>query len=379
MNCPICGKFLPDGSRRCTACGADFQDPDVLAMLRAPKRPPSSVVSSDVRRVGVGGLSIDRFLGMTSAGIADGTSLQRVGLYGAACLLLGFLVPIDLDFHGSEMPLAVLDKGPRAALLVPLILALAGGAVALLKKGAVPPVVIAAMLAAGGIAELALGLAPFGHAAGAASSLPVLTWGGVLVAAIGVSIRILRPGDPFAKWFVLTGAIGYVVGGLLPHDDVSPLVPLEYQAMAPLGRLDGSILGLAWDATSDAFTLVHAAIALLPVALLPLATALAFRRPSGVWDGAGHVLRGVGIAIVLWLPLGHLLGIVNAWGWPAGVYFDGQRSVPMDVLTHGLVLGRVRLLLLSLGASLWLTCGASALWVWYRGVRDGSSRTSSAR
>jgi len=371
VNCPICARFLPDGSRRCKECGADFQDPDVLAIMSAPRPPPSAVVSSDVRRVGAGGLSIDRFLGMTSAGIADGTSLQRVGLIGAACLLLGFLVPIDLDYRGSEMPLAILDKGPRAALLVPLILALAGGVVALLKRGAVPPVAVAGLLAAGGLVELTLGLAPFGEAAGSPSSLPILTWGGVAIAGIGVSIRILRPADPFAKWFVLGGAILYVGGGLLSHDDVATLVPLEYRGMAhDASGLDGSILGLGWDAVGDSFTLVHGAHALVVAALLAVATALAFRPPRGVWDTAGNILRALGVAIVLWLPLGFLGGMVNVSGWPAGGFrLDGDRVISMDVLTQALLVGRAKLLLLSAGATLWLTAGATALYAHWREAR----------
>lgn len=367
MNCPICARFLPDGSRRCSQCGADFQDPDVLALIQAPKPPPTSVVSSDVRRVGAGGLSIDRFLGMSAAGIADGSSFQRVGLIGAACLLIGFLVPIDLDFRGSEMPLAILDRGPRAAILVPLILAIAGGVVALLKRGSVPVVAIAGLFAAGGLVELTLGLAPFGRAAGTPSSLPILTWGGVALAGIGVSVRILRPADPFAKWFVLAGALLYIGGGLLAHDDVATLVPLEYQVIARYETgLDGSVLGLARDALDDAFTLVLGVHALLPVVLLPLAAALAFRPPSGVWDTSGNVLRALGLAIVLWLPLGFLGGMINVWGWPRGVFYDGDRAISMEALTSALLVGRVRLLLLSAGAMLWLTAGVTALYVWWR-------------
>lgn len=384
MNCPLCARFLPEGSRRCTSCGADFLDPDVLKMIQAPKPAVPAVASSDVRRIGAGGLSIDRFLGMTSAGIADGTSLQRVGLFGAACLLVGFLIPIDLDYRGSEMPLAVLDRGPRAALLVPLILALAGGVVSLLKRGAVPPIVVAGLLAAGGLVELVLGITPFGRAAGAPTSLPILTWSGVLVAGVGVSIRILRPADPFAKWIALAGTILFLGGSLLTHADVQTLVPLEYLQMATEDGLDGSILGLAWDALGDSFTLVHGATTLLAAVLLPVATALAFRAPHGVWDGAGNVLRAVGLAIVLWLPLGFLAGILNVFGWPSGGFYDGDRVISMDALTNALRLGRVRLLLLSLGASLWVTAGSAALYVAWRearggrGLTAGSTRTASA-
>jgi hypothetical protein len=74
---------------------------------------------------------------------------------------------------------------------------------------------------------------------------------------------------------------------------------------------------------------------------------------------------------VLWLPLGFLGGIVNVWGWPNAGYFvlgpaDGDRMISMDVLTHALLVGRVRLLLLSLGATLWLTSGATALYALWR-------------
>ncbi len=381
MNCPLCGRFLPAGSLRCTGCGADFTDPDVKAMISAPKPAAPAVASSAVRNVGAGGLSIDKFLGMTSAGIADGSSLQRVGLFGALCLLVGFLIPIDLDFRGSEMPLALLERGPKAAILVPLILALAGGAVALLKRGTVPPAVIASMLAAGGLAELALGLAPFGAAAGTATSVPILTWSGMLIAGLGVSIRILRPADPFAKWVALAGTIVFIGGGLVSSAHVGRLVPIEYESLRrDAAGLDGSIIGLAWDGMESPLTKALGAVTLLGVLVLPLATALAFRAPTGVWDRAGNALRAIGVVIVLWISIGYAMGVFNMWGWSAGFYYtDEGRAIDMDVVSKALILGRVRLALLSAGATLWLTAGLASLYVWYRELRAGSSRTSSAR
>lgn len=359
MNCPICGRWIPAGSARCPACGADLKDPDVLRLIAAPPAPAKAPTG-----VGEGALANDRFLGMTGAGIADGSSLRRLALAGAALLAIGGLFPLDLDFTRARFPLGALGDGPRAALLVPLILALAGAAVALPRRGQIPPIAVAGLLAAGGLVELTLGLTPLGASAWTPTSLPVLTWLGVATAGVGVSLRILRPTDPWARWIVVAGAAIWLLGGLVPHDDVGPLLlgEMRWVCNAP-GGCEGSVHGTAWDAVGLHALVQFLGLALLlPLVLLPLAALLAFRRPTGLWDTAGNTLRAVGFGIVLWLPLVFAIAAFNVWGWPDGrVRVPDHGWIAFDDFSRALLLGRIRLTLLSAGAILWLTAGATAL------------------
>jgi hypothetical protein len=375
MNCPICGRFSPAGSSRCTACGADFGDPDVMALAAAPRRPLTAPAGAPALEEAA--LANDRVLFMSGAGIADGTSLRRVGLIGALLLFLGALCPVDLDFHGTKLPFQVLGDGPTVAMIVPLILAAAVLAVAVPRRGVIPPVGVAGVLAAAGLLVLLLGLTPFGKYARTATELPLLTWLGVAIAGIGVSMRVLLPRDPAAPFIAVGGAALFLVGGLLPHDELDPLVPIEMR-----GTDAESLLGAAYDAVDSKIgsVLLLGLVQLAPIALLSLGAALSFRRPTGLWDGTGNVLRIFALAIVLWLPVSFVVAAFNILGPPPTppgekppeyVIIEGETHRVTDV-TRALLLGRARLAVLSAGAMFWLTAGAAAL---YTQLRVRSTRT----
>ena len=325
---------MPPGSGRCTSCGADFKDPDVMKVAAAP---PAVVRVPD--GIDAGALGNDRILGLSAAGLASGKSLRILAGAGAALLLIGALVSF---------------KGPTRAIAVPLVLAAAGLAVAIPKRG-VPSVAIAALLVAGGLLELAAGLTPFGEGAWTNTNLPVLLWLGAAIGGVGACLRVVRPTDPAAAYIVLVGTIVFVVGGLLPFGDIGGQLPKELEGLARGGELDGSVLTLALEAL-NAGTLFFAlgAVYLLPVLALPAATVLAFRRPAGLWDAPGNALRALGTLIVLWIPLSYGVAAFNLFGWTFNELPYRQR---------------IQLSVLAAGAVLWLTAGAVALIVRARSTR----------
>lgn len=340
MNCPICGRFTPAGSPRCTSCGADFRDPDVLALASQPAAPALAPAG-----VAEGALGNDRMLWMTGEGIADGTSPRRVALIGGVALVAGGLAPRGWG------------DGASVATILPLALGALGLVLFFVGRKALGAVELGALLAIGGAAELVLGLTPFGELAGTATELPVLEWFGVAIAGVGIAIRVLRPTDPHAAWVIAAGGLLFVTGSLLPSDDVSARLPLELRLLSWNGEEpDGSTIAIAFDALDGGgFLFTVGAAMLVPVVAIPVATMLAFRRPAGVWDAPGNTLRAIGTATVLWLPLVHGMALFNVIGWPGG----GEEA---DRLTFG----RARLLLLSTGAMLYLTAGATALYVAFR-------------
>jgi len=333
MICPICGRFSPDGSSRCTACGADVRDPDVQALMRAPATPLR------LHETHAGALGNDRFLGLSGSGVLTGSSLRRVGVAAAAALLLGALLPL-VTGHSPLTP-----GVSRVATAVPMVLAAALFAVVVPPRGILPPLGVGALLAAGGLVELALGLTPFGREAGTAIALPLLPWLAVALAGIGVAIRVVRPSDPFAAPLVAIGAVVFVVGGLLPHRDVLDLLPAEFRFLH--GSTGRSLFATCWDALEVGQLVPDACAQLAPLVLLPLAAVLAFRRPAGLWDAPGNALRFLGIAIVLWLPAVFALAAVDHAFWP-----------------------RARVSLLATGAMLSLTAGATAVYAIARARRD---------
>lgn len=347
MNCPLCGRFSPDGSIRCSACGADFRDPDVLAIAAAPSRPLTA--GPDVE---VGGLAQDRLLFLDGKGIADGTSLRTIAWLGGGLILAGALIP--LRFSGElRFPLFATDVGPSAALLVPLALALIGLVVAIVPAGRIPPFAIGAALAAAAVVELGFGIAPLGDIAYTSVELPIATWLGIAIGGTGIVLRVLRSSDPIAPWLIVAGAAIYIGGALIPHDEIDALLPYELRQ----GKGDGSVLGVASDAVGA--DLAHAllgAILLAPVALLPIAALLAFRKPQDLWDPSGNALRVIGTVIVLGPGIFFLTLALDADNAPPGVF-----------------MARTHLALLVSGAMLWLAAGAAAA---IAGLRAGSNRTS---
>lgn len=346
MNCPICGRWSPAGSPRCTACGADFKDPDVLALARAPA--PATVPAD----LAAGALAEDRLLGLRGEDVADGAGLRRVGVAGAIALLLG-AIP--------------LGEGPAWAAVLPAALGVVGLALACLPRRAWHRAPLGVFFAAGGLAELLFGLTALGEGAWGPTALPLLPWLGVAAAGVGVAVRVLRPHDPHAVWIIVGGAVAYVLGGLLPLERAGEQVVFELRLLQLAGE-DESMLDLALTGFGGGSPVVlMAAMQLLPVVALPLAALLAFRRPTGLWDAPGKTVRALGHVIVLWLPLLYAAAAFNLAGWAGTTRGDDLETI---------MLGRARLALLATGAMLWLTGAATTIYV---RVRARSTRTGSAR
>src|SRR5579862_5168906 len=77
MKCPICERPNPDYAPYCQACGADLKDPEVLALAGAPTVTAPGAEAS---------LASDRFLGVSAAGLADGTSITKLLWIGGIVL-----------------------------------------------------------------------------------------------------------------------------------------------------------------------------------------------------------------------------------------------------------------------------------------------------
>jgi hypothetical protein len=369
VNCPICGRFAPAGSSRCTACGADFRDPDVRALARQPAAPVAAPPDLEA-----GGLGNDRILLLSGAGVADGTAVRRLALLGAGLLLVGALLPVGVPGLGMRLPLTMLDDGPALAILLPLVFGaiVLGAGLAGLRR--VSAIALAAMMAVAGLGTLLFGLTPWGEHAETARALPVLVWLGVVLAAIGVCVRVLRATDGLAPWAIAAGGLLLLAGGLVPHDDLMQLLPLEFAALSRRGDgMDDTLFAVALDAvTAGSLLVVLGAVYLLPILAVPAAALLAARRPQGPWDPSGNALRVIGAVIVLWLPLTYGAAAFNLLG--PGIWYRGGE----DAL-QALILGRVRLTLLAAGAMLWIAGGGAALYLLARprpGVTARSTRTA---
>jgi hypothetical protein len=310
-------------------------------MLAAPARPLTAPADAPIE---AGALADTHLFGMTAAGLLDGTSLRRIAWIGAALLLVGALLPIDVG-GGLRLALGV-DEVSGLAQALPIAMVLLGVALALVKQ--LPAIAVAALLAIAGVSELAFGLTPFGADAMTPFELPIATWLGLAVGAVGITVRVLRPTDPAAPWILVAAAAIYLGGGLLPHDDVDPLLPVELQVVGGL-HSDGAVLSRAVDGLGDGMLFLPALSLLVPGAMLAIAALLAFRQPEGVWDRSGLPLRLLGMAIVLAIPLAYAFDGFNLLGFR---FQDGEHP-------HVVVM-RLRLAMLSAGAALWLAAGGAA-------------------
>jgi hypothetical protein len=380
MKCPICERPNPDYAPYCQSCGADLKDPDVLALAGAPTVTAPGAEAS---------LASDRFLGVTAAGLADGTSLTKVAWIGGAALAATFLVPIDPDFNGLSMPWSLLGGGRTVALILPLLLGAAGIELAILGKR-VPNVARAAILVAAGLAVALFSLprvAPTDDAITAwgeaidwisAPSKPVwLVWLGTLVAGVGVTARVLRPLDRNARWVIAGGLAVVVVALFLPMDDASPHLPFEYSIyihdkLHKASLFDACKAGLSSDFTVRFLSLWQLA---LPVGLGG-AVALAWRRPEGPWDTKGSGLRVLGYVLVLYVAVTALLWAFNVAGWsPPGT--DANDPI-LQRFVRDAFAARARLTLVALGVTAWIVGGGTALYLKYAPGAAGAAGAATA-
>ena len=355
MLCPICDRDNPVDARRCKACGADFEDPELAAQL---ERPHGLDADEEVNLTG------DRFLTIRWIGLVYGGDLRRVLLLGGILWLVAGLLPVNLDYHGVKAVWSVLGSGPTVALLAPLVLGVIGVALATPLGRGVPPVALAGVLAAGGAAVLAFGVAPLGASCAMPERVPYLWWLGLAVTAGGIAIRVLRPRDLNARWFAVGGAVLVVVGMALPITDARAALPGEFAFFLRGGSLiDKSLAGAALDGFDDDIMVKFLSLwYLLSIPFALAGAALCLPAQKGAWDSLGLALRPIGWALVLYVPLTVLFCTVNIMGWKGGslVAYQGHDHA-WDDFVGALFAGRARLVLVTAPAAAWLVTGLVGL------------------
>ena len=385
MLCPICDRDNDADARRCKACGADFEDPEIAAQL--------------VRPQGAGGdddepnLSGDRYLGVRWIGLEVGGDLRRVALLGGLAFALASVVPIAVDLQHVRGVWSVLGDGPTFALVVPMLLAAIGLVLATPAGKALPPAVVAGALALGGALTIGFVVARQGGTAALSTRTWWGPWFGASIVGAGLIIRILRRRDPYARWIVVGGAALAVIGMLVPYTDSRVALPGEYTLFLRGRELIDSSVASASLEGFDAEPMVRF-ISLWHLglfALVGLAAGFALSMSTGPWDRHGLVLRPIGWVSVFWLPASLALYTLNIMGWSGydwvrwdGGYYD------WDKFTTALFFGRVRLLIATIPAAAWLAVGLAGLYVHLvvprlpaaasgAGATAGPGRSASAR
>ncbi|HLU67993.1 MAG TPA: hypothetical protein VKZ63_17035 [Kofleriaceae bacterium] len=353
--CPICASKQPPNAMRCQSCGADFADPDVRALGGEAAAVSMSTLGAP------GALSASRFLGFSLDGAVAGGAARPLALVGAGVLAAGFLAPLTIDFAALAPTWKALDGGPAAALLYPLVAAVAGLVLALAP---VPAIARSAALAGLGLAGLA-SLPWLGRFAGAPQAPLALAPLFLCGAAAAVALRLHDPGSKAARRaLAISGGLA-VAALLVPMADAWRALPVELRFY--LGGRDALDSGTTAGAFAqvinrDPNVLFVCLWAFMPFALVAGAIALAWPRPRGVWDTFGKILRPVGWAIALYLPIAYLLGAINLAGWDAGgLVATGEYVTRYENFVKTTMAARTKLAVLATGFSLWAVLGALPL------------------
>lgn len=355
--CPICDRDNARDARRCRSCGADFEDAELAAQIGRPLGGP---VGDDEEI----NLSSDRFLGIRWLGLEVGGDLRLLALIGAALFTVAALIPVNLDFEGVKATWSVLDKGPTFALLLPVICAALGVALATPLGRFLPAPVLAGVLAAAGFTVLLFGLVPFGASAALPEVTPWLVWIGLPLAAAGVAVRVMKPRDLHARWVVVGGAVLVVLGMLIPRTDARTVLPGEYVLyMFDANLLDTSMLGASLDGFEhDVMVRFLSMWHMFGIALVIAAAGLSIPTPKGPWDSLGMILRPIGFALVFYIPLTYTLYTLNIAGWRGVDVRWKDRYIEWDAFTNALFAGRARSALVAFPAAAWAAAGLAGLW-----------------
>lgn len=359
--CPLCQAQSPRDAMRCRSCGADFADPDVIALGGGAAAMPESEAGA------AGSLSASRFLRFSLDDLATGDAARRLAIAGAVLLIAGFVAPLTVDYASLILPWKVASTGevgrlPVAALFVPLA-AVAAGLVLAFAPG------VPSRWRAGGLAPLGLaGLAtlPFlGRFAGAPSAPLALAPLFLAPAAAAVALRLHDPASRRARLALAIFAGLTAVALFVPFSDAWRVLPTEvrFWLREPDALSTGSTLGAYWTVwSSDPNVLFICVMGVLPLLLLPAAIALAWPAPSGVWDRGGLALRPIGWLLLLYLPLSYLLAAFNLTGMEApGLVSTGEYVATYDNFVKTTMMGRLKLSALSAGYGLWAALGAIPL------------------
>ncbi len=350
--CPVCSQNNPSNSMRCSSCGADFSDPDVMAMMGEDV---SNIVAPEVA---AGSLAHGTFLGFSEEGLVTGGAVRKLALVGSIVLIAAFLVPVSINFEERVMAWKALESAPSIALLFPALAALMGlvAFVAPLQTWQRSATLVAAGMV--GITTL-----PFlGSLSGSPEKLLPLIWLGTLVGGWGLVLRCYDAQNMFARKLAIGGAVIAFVGFFLPLSDPQQAVPLEMRFYFRESMDSGSAFTVYKTVfNKDPMVFFSSLYLFLPLAVLPLGAALAWAKPSGAWDKAGMLLRPVAWLAVLYVPIGFALFAFNLLGENDGRVFINNAVYSWNDVTSHALLGRLRLLALGAVFALWASMPAMTL------------------
>ncbi len=329
---------------RCSACAADFSDPDVKAMM--------DLDSVESLEVAAGSLAHGKFLGVSEARLIDGSAVRKLASFGALVLAGAFFIPIAIDFGDAVMPWKALGHAPAIPLLFPGLAILMALTAAILPLQAWQRSTI--LLAAGIVGLITL---PFlGVFSGSPEKLLYLIWLGVIVASWGLILRCYDSQNMLARRIAIAGAALAVAGFFLPISGAADALPLELR----LHLRDSVDSASAFSVYKTVFNrspmvFFSTVYLFLPLVLLPAAAIVAWPKPKSAWDKSGLVVRPAAWIAVLYIPLGFALFAFNLVGDEGGrLVLDGVVYAWDDVVSASF-LGRLRLLLLAAVFATWAT------------------------
>lgn len=361
MLCPICDRDNPLDARRCKACGADFEDPEIASQLVRPAGRPGTSADDD----GEPNLQGDRYLGVRWIGLEVGNDLRTIALLGGLGFAIAAILPVALDFVKVRAVWSSLSAGPTFALVLPMVLAALGIAIGTPLGRKLPAAVTAGVLTVGAALVLGYAIAAQGQYGALSTRTWWGPWFGLPIAGAGVVVRILRRRDPYARWIVVGGAVIMLIGMLLPFTDGRTALPGEYSLfMGGKDLLDVSIAGASFDGFDyDAMVRFLSMWHLLAIGLAVGAATFALPMSKGPWDSPGLVLRPLGWVLVFWLPATFALYTLNIVGWHGADWIVWRdHYYKWDPFTTALFAARIRVAVLAIPACAWLALGLAGLY-----------------
>lgn len=309
---------------------------------------PSDVVAPEIAG---GSLAHSKTLGFSEDSLVDGTGIRKLAMIGLLPLIAGFLLPIHDNFVDSTSAWSALDRGPSIALLFPLV-AIVLGLVAFLAP--LSSWVRSAILMSAG----AFGLAslPFlGEFSGSPEKFMPLILLGTLIAGWGLVLRSLDAQADMPRRILIAGAVLTLIGFLIPMSSAGQSLPIEVRFFLHGEMGSSSPLGAYSEAFNRSPMVAFSVFYLfLPLVLLPIAAVIAYPKPSGAWDKMGLILKPITWIIVLYIPIGFVLFLLNMMGGDGTEYvIIDKHYISDDEFRSGAMYGRLRQLLLATSFALW--------------------------
>ncbi len=344
--CPVCSTNNQPKSIRCSSCGADFTDPDLMAMMGQDM---SAVVAPDIA---AGSLSHSRFLGFSRDALEDGNAIRKIAIIGTILLLGAFFIPVSSDYRDSLFAWKALDHAPTIALMFPVlaaIMALAAAFAPLENWQRSIVLVLAGMVG--------IGTLPFlGHLSGSPEKFMPLISLGMVVGAWGLIQRCFDSQSDVARKLLIAGAVLSILGFFIPMAASDSAIPVElrFYLHGELGKASPfTIYKTVFN--KDPLVFFSTVYLFLPLLLLPLAAALAWPKPKEAWDKMAIFITPMAWLVVLYLPVGLALFAFNLLGDQAtNVIIDGH-YLRWEDFTSAALKGRFRLMLLASAFSLFAT------------------------